>query len=210
MWRAAGFLSVCLATALAVGSPPVLARRPAGWTVLLYIHDDCRQENCGRIARIVEQFAQVGSSERVEVLAFVDQVETAPALMNQPGMAGGRLFRVDAGALALVATYPGEPNMGSATTLSWALSRALEYSARENLAVISIGHGSPWVGLTPDASSFDPLTFEEYAIGLQRVFDTWGRRPDVLALTHCGTACVEALFALASCARWILASEDLT
>lgn len=216
-------LAAFLLALVAAGARPEAQAAPSdpAWTLLFFVNADC--EAGASINNLIEGLAEHGATPQVEVLVYVDQGGPC-SVVGEPPTSAGQLLRVHRGsvevlpeapppapaALAAGGTAPNDPNMGDSGLLAWFLQMGLGYAGSGQVALFTVGHGSPWSGLGADATNSDNLEFWEYGDALASVLNPARRQLDLLGLLHCELACLEGVCALAPHAKYMLASESMT
>ncbi|MGY1752060.1 clostripain-related cysteine peptidase [Blastococcus sp. SYSU D01042] len=181
-----------------------------GWTVLVYSIADTDLEPY--LLADLEEFAEVGSGENLQVAAMVDRAEdySSDPLLGLEDWVGAKYVSLGQGRAEELDDL-GDVDTGDPGPLADFLAQGIADHPAEHYALVISDHGASWPGVGGDeGSGMSTLTLEELRDGITDGLDRAGLdRLDLLGFDACLMATYETASTLAPVADRMIASQEL-
>lgn len=189
---------------------PAAAADGEGWTVLVYSIADTDLEPY--LLADLEEFAEVGSQENLQVAAMVDRAEgySSDPLLGVEDWVGAKYVSLGQGSAEELADL-GDVDTGDPGPLADFIAQGVADHPAEHYALVISDHGASWPGVGGDeGSGMSTLTLEELREGITDGLDEAGLdKLDLLGFDACLMATYETASTLAPVADRMIASQEL-
>lgn len=213
-WSVLGAATCVLVAAGCTGSSGPEVREAAaegeGWTVLVYSIADTDLEPY--LLADLEEFAEVGSGENLQVAAMVDRAEdySSDPLLGLEDWVGAKYVSIGQGSAEELADL-GDVDTGDPAPLAEFIARGIADHPAEKYALVISDHGASWPGVGGDeGSGYSSLTLEEIRSGITDGLEQAGLDElDLLGFDACLMATYETASTMAPLADRMIASQEL-
>jgi hypothetical protein len=190
--------------------PAAAAADGEGWTVLVYSIADTDLEPY--LLADLEEFAEVGSTENLQVAAMVDRAEdySDESLLGLDDWVGGKYLSLGQDSAEELDDL-GDVDTGDPDALAGFLARGIADHPAEHYALVISDHGASWPGVGGDeGSGSSTLTLDDLRTGISDGLAEAGLdRLDLLGFDACLMATYETASAMAPLADRMIASQEL-
>ncbi|WP_081788408.1 clostripain-related cysteine peptidase [Candidatus Blastococcus massiliensis] len=181
-----------------------------GWTVLVYSIADTDLEPY--LLADLDEFAEVGSQENLQVAAMVDRAEgySSDPLLGIDDWVGAKYLSIGQGSAEELEDL-GDVDTGDPEQLADFIARGIADHPAERYALVISDHGASWPGVGGDeGSDMSTLTLEELHDGIADGLEEAGlEKLDLLGFDACLMATYETASAMAPLADRMIASQEL-
>jgi hypothetical protein len=184
---------------------------PGTWTYLVYLLADNELEPY--LLQDLEDLMQVGSGEKLTILAQIDRAEggSDASIGGLPDFTEAKRVRVEPGRLSELASL-GELDLAASGTLSDFVRWGIEAAPADHYALVLRDHGGAFGRFGADASEpSDGMSLPELTLALDVALAATGMRGplDLIGFDACLLGAWEVATALSGRAHFLLASEDV-
>jgi hypothetical protein len=184
---------------------------PGTWTYLVYLLADNELEPY--LLQDLEDLMQVGSGEKLTILAQIDRAEggSDAGIGGLPDFTDAKRVRVEPGRLSEFASL-GELDLAASGTLSDFVRWGIEAAPADHYALVLRDHGGAFGRFGADASELsDGMSLPELTLALDVALAATGMRGplDLIGFDACLLGAWEVAAALSGRAHYLLASEDV-
>jgi hypothetical protein len=181
-----------------------------GWTVLVYSIADTDLEPY--LLADLEEFAEVGSGENLQVAAMVDRAEdySSDPLLDVGDWVGAKYVSLGQGTAEELEDL-GDVDTGDPEPLAEFIAQGIADHPAEHYALVISDHGASWPGVGGDeGSDYSTLTLDELHDGISDGLDRAGLdKLDLLGFDACLMATYETASTMAPVADRMIASQEL-
>ncbi len=212
-WSVLGAAACVLVAAGCTSGSAEPAERAAdgeGWTVLVYSIADTDLEPY--LLADLAEFAEVGSTEFLQVAAMVDRSEdySSDPLLDLEDWVGGKYVSIGQGSAEELDDL-GDVDTGDPAQLASFVAQGIADHPAEHYALVISDHGASWPGVGGDeGSGMSSLTLDEIRSGIADGLDQAGLDElDLLGFDACLMATYETASTMAPLADRMIASQEL-
>jgi len=184
----------------------------ATWTLIAYLDGDNNLE--AEMINIFNQFEIVGSTENVKIVVQIDRSDMYDTSNgNWDSMRRYFVTKDENGfhntIVSELLVDLGEQNVGDPQVLQEFVDWSIDNYPSDHYCLFLADHGAAWEGVLIDwENDFDILTMEELKTALNNIYNSLGKKLDIISFNACAMGSLEVYNQIKDYANIAIGSED--